>query len=425
MIKENRTYDQVLGSLGKGDGDPLAEPVQRRLGAQPPRARPPLHAVRQLLRRRRRLRRRPELDDLGGGQRLRRQDVADHLLARRAPPPPRARLRERLVRRAVPDRAARVRPHDLPRRRGAHARLPVGQRLPATACRSATTACTRRSPATATGPGNTSDITHLDDRRFGDHVDEYYPGFNLDCSDHADRYPEWEREFRAYEAAYQANPRRDPLPALTIMRLPNDHTFGTTPNQAIPESYFADNDLALGRLVDTVSHSPFWPNTAILVTEDDAQNGPDHVDAHRTLAYVISPYTQTGRIDSTHYDTASMVATRRVAAGPAADDDRRPARDADVEGLLAHARPPPLRRDPAVGDPVRGGGRADQREQRAAGRRRRSAGTSTSRTRRRRSRSTRRSGSRSRAGAPTCPTRGTSTSSARSPRTPTTADRYR
>ena len=77
----------------------------------------------------------------------------------------------------------------------------------------------------------------------------------------------------------------------------------------IPEAYFADNDLALGRLVEAVSHSPFWPNTAILVTEDDAQNGPDHVDAHRTLAYVISPYTQTGKVDHTHYDTAGMVAT--------------------------------------------------------------------------------------------------------------------
>ena len=73
------------------------------------------------------------------------------------------------------------------------------------------------------------------------------------------------------------------------MRLPNDHTFGTVPNKAIPESYFADNDLALGRLVETVSKSPFWPNTAILVTEDDAQNGPDHVDAHRTLALRDQP----------------------------------------------------------------------------------------------------------------------------------------
>jgi YVTN family beta-propeller protein len=164
-------------------------------------------------------------------------------------------------------------------------------------------------PGDCHGEGNTSEITHLDDRRFGDHVDERYPGFNLECSDHADRYPEWEREFRAYEAAYRANPAKDPLPALSIMRLPNDHTIGTRPGKPLPEAYMADNDLALGKLVETVSHSPFWPNTAILVTEDDAQNGPDHVDAHRTLGYVISPYTQTARVDSTHYDTASMVAT--------------------------------------------------------------------------------------------------------------------
>ncbi len=77
-----------------------------------------------------------------------------------------------------------------------------------------------RIPGICRGGGNTSDITHLDDRRFGDHVDELYPGFNLECSDHADRYPEWEREFRAYEAAYRADPSKDPLPALTIMRLP-------------------------------------------------------------------------------------------------------------------------------------------------------------------------------------------------------------
>jgi hypothetical protein len=71
----------------------------------------------------------------------------------------------------------------------------------------------------------------------------------------------------------------------------------------------ADNDLALGRLVDTVSHSSYWKSTLILVTEDDAQDGPDHVDAHRTLALAISPYTQTGATDSTRYDTAAMLAT--------------------------------------------------------------------------------------------------------------------
>ena len=104
-------------------------------------------------------------------------------------------------------------------------------------------------------------------------------------------------------------PKRDPLPKLTLMRLPNDHTYGTSPAAPTPQAYMADNDLALGRLVEIVSHSAFWKHTAIFVTEDDSQNGPDHVDAHRTLAYVISPYTQTGAIDSTQYDTAGMVAT--------------------------------------------------------------------------------------------------------------------
>jgi YVTN family beta-propeller protein len=180
-------------------------------------------------------------------------------------------------------------------------------------------------PGDCTGAGNTSSTTRLDDSRFGDHVNEYFAGFNMGCSDHAQRLPEWEREFRAYEQLYEQDPKRDPMPRLSIMRLPNDHTNGTSPGRAIPQAYMADNDLALGRLVDIVSHSRFWKSTAILVTEDDAQNGPDHVDAHRTLAYVISPYTQTGAVDSTQYDTAGMVATIEDLLGlpPMAIGDQR------------------------------------------------------------------------------------------------------
>jgi YVTN family beta-propeller protein len=183
-------------------------------------------------------------------------------------------------------------------------------------------------PGDCKGATNTSTTTRLDDTRFGDHVDEYYAGFNLLCSDFADRLPEWEREFRAYEALYAQDPKRDPLPRLTLMRLPNDHTYGTTPGKAIPQAYMADNDLALGRLVDVVSHSAFWKNTAIFVTEDDAQNGPDHIDAHRTLAYVISPYTQRDHVDSTHYDTAAMVATMEDMLGlpPMSITDQRAVR---------------------------------------------------------------------------------------------------
>jgi len=156
-------------------------------------------------------------------------------------------------------------------------------------------------PGVCGGPGNTSELTRLQPR-FGDHVDTNYDGFNMQCSDHTQREPEWAREFKNYE-------KNGNLPAMEIVRLPNDHTNGTSPGTATPASYVADNDLALGNLVDTVSHSKYWKSTLILVTEDDAQDGPDHVDAHRTVALAISPYTQTGKVDSTHYDTSSMLAT--------------------------------------------------------------------------------------------------------------------
>jgi YVTN family beta-propeller protein len=156
-------------------------------------------------------------------------------------------------------------------------------------------------PGVCGGPGNTSDVTHLQ-QRFGNHVDTRYDGFNLDCSDHVKREPDWAREFRQYE-------KNGNLPALEFVRLPSDHNRGTVPGAATPASYMADNDLALGRLVETVSHSRYWKSTVIFVVEDDAQDGPDHVDAHRTVALAISPYTQTGRVDSTHYDTSSMIAS--------------------------------------------------------------------------------------------------------------------
>ena len=270
-----------------------------------------------------------------------------------------------------------------------------------------------RIPGDCKGAGNTSDVTHLDDRRFGDHVDERYPGFNLVCSDHAQREPEWEREFHAYEAAFRADPSKDPLPALTLLRLPNDHTWGTTPKRAIPESYFADNDLALGRLVEAVSKSPFWPNTAILVTEDDAQNGPDHVDAHRTLGYVISPYTQTGRVDHTHYDTAGMVATVENLLGmpPMTIADQRATRMWKGFSPTPNLRPYDAIMPAVI--PYGAGARPSTPTTRRSPRPRR-AGTSRSRTRRRRSRSTRRSGSPSAGAARSCRRRATTTSSARS-----------
>jgi hypothetical protein len=100
-----------------------------------------------------------------------------------------------------------------------------------------------------------------------------------------------------------------------VVRLSNDHTSGTASNKFTPTAAVADNDLGLGMLVEAVSHSKFWAKTAIFVVEDDAQNGPDHVDAHRTIAYAISPYTKRGAVDSTMYSTASMLRTMELILG--------------------------------------------------------------------------------------------------------------
>src|SRR6516225_384130 len=116
------------------------------------------------------------------------------------------------------------------------------------------------------------------------------------------RIAEWLKEFNNYVATGS-------LPTVEFVRLPSDHNAGTFNGAPTPRAYEADNDLALGQLVDAVSHSPYWKNSLILVTEDDAQDGPDHVDAHRTIAQVISPYTQTGQVDSTFYSTVSMLRT--------------------------------------------------------------------------------------------------------------------
>ena len=105
------------------------------------------------------------------------------------------------------------------------------------------------------------------------------------------------------------------MPRLQIVRLPNDHTAGTTAGKRTPEACVADNDLALGRVIEALSRSRFWPGMAIFVVEDDAQNGSDHVDAHRSIAFVVSPYARRGAVDSTLYSTCSMLRTMELILG--------------------------------------------------------------------------------------------------------------
>jgi YVTN family beta-propeller protein len=116
------------------------------------------------------------------------------------------------------------------------------------------------------------------------------------------------KEFREYE-------RTGTLPQFVVMSLGEDHTTGTRTGTFTPSACVASNDLALGQLVEAVSKSKLWPETAIFVIEDDAQNGPDHVDAHRTVGLVISPYTRRKVVDSTQYSTVSMIRTIELILG--------------------------------------------------------------------------------------------------------------
>ncbi len=132
-------------------------------------------------------------------------------------------------------------------------------------------------------------------------------GWDMDYSD-IDRVKDWEREFSEFE-------KTGGLPQLNIIRLPNDHTEGTRKGKLTPRAYVAQNDHALGLLVERISKSRFWMESAIFVIEDDAQDGPDHVDAHRTVSLVISPYTKRKFVDHTLYTTTSMLRTIELILG--------------------------------------------------------------------------------------------------------------
>jgi len=147
-----------------------------------------------------------------------------------------------------------------------------------------------------------------------DHYDPQFPDFNTDYPDQL-RADEFLREFDEF---VKAKGSAKELPQFTLLYLPDDHTGGTRPGKPTPQASVADNDLALGRVVDAVSHSPYWDDTAIFVVEDDAQNGADHVDAHRSIALVISKYaprTPQPFVDHNFYTTVSMVHTMESLLG--------------------------------------------------------------------------------------------------------------
>jgi DNA-binding beta-propeller fold protein YncE len=147
-----------------------------------------------------------------------------------------------------------------------------------------------------------------------DHYDPQFPDFNTDYPDQL-RADEFLREFEEFERA-RGTARE--LPQFTLLYLPDDHTGGTRPGKPTPQASVADNDLALGRVVDAVSHSPYWDDTAIFVLEDDAQDGADHVDAHRSIAFVISkyvPHSAQPFVEHHFYTTVSVIHTMEALLG--------------------------------------------------------------------------------------------------------------
>ncbi len=137
------------------------------------------------------------------------------------------------------------------------------------------------------------------------------PDFNLAIPDQI-RVEVFLRHLKQWEADKQRG--KDTMPNFIQLRLPDDHTNGTTPFKPTPKASVSDNDLAVGRAVDAISHSPFWDDTAFFVLEDDAQAGADHVDAHRSIALVISKYAPHGKdggpvVDSRFYSTVSVIRT--------------------------------------------------------------------------------------------------------------------
>ncbi len=139
------------------------------------------------------------------------------------------------------------------------------------------------------------------------HYDPNYHGYDLSYKD-VNREAAWEKDFDALVAANK-------VPHFNTLRISNDHTSGLRIGAPTPFAHVADNDLALGRFVEHLSKSPIWNESVVFVVEDDAQNGPDHVDAHRSVALVIGPHVKRNYVDHTMYSTTSLLRTMELILG--------------------------------------------------------------------------------------------------------------
>jgi YVTN family beta-propeller protein len=277
VIKENRSYDQVLGDVVGADGDPQLA----LFGAE---ITPNQHAL------------------------ARRFGVFDrffenaHVSADGHNWATAAFANDYLERMWPPNYASRRGPYDF--EDAAEASVPHAGYLWNLAAAHGITLRNYGEFVTA-GPNKPTPVSVSDDALRA-RTDRAFATFDMKVPD-VERFAEWKHEFDAYE-------RTNTLPQLEIVRFPRDHTSGTRTGEATPLAMMADNDLAVGRLVDAVSHSPDWASTAIFVVEDDAQNGPDHVDEQRAPFWLISPYAA-GGVQHAAYTQASVLRTMEIILG--------------------------------------------------------------------------------------------------------------
>lgn len=282
IIKENRTYDQVMGDLRQGNGDPS-------LCLFPERVTPNIHAL---------ARRFVLLDNFYANAEV---SASGHEWSM-------AGYASEFVEKSWPVNYGHL-------DAGSHVPYPAeghyAAALPALGYlwdRAAAAGVTYRSYGEFTeNPEKAGDTAWSNLPALRGHIDPGYRGWDLKYHD-SDRAAEFIAQLRGYEAAGD-------MPRLQIVRLPNDHTAGSKAGNRTPEAMVADNDLGVGRVIDALSHSRFWGQTAVFAVEDDAQSGPDHVDAHRTEALVAGPFVRRGVVDSTPYTTCSMLRTIELILG--------------------------------------------------------------------------------------------------------------
>jgi YVTN family beta-propeller protein len=280
IIKENRTYDQVLGDLGKGNGDP-------RLTIFGAKVTPNQHALANEF---------VLLDNLFCDGEV---SVDGHSWSNSA---------------YATDFNEKLWPvtyggHSKAKESAAY--IPGGGHLWDLAQKKGLTYRSYGEYATRASTGTTMEASP----GVGGLLGHVAPKYKLPGMRDTDNAAEFLREFEEFERNFDDSNPDKRLPNFMVMSLPENHTAGTTPGRFTPIAMVANNDYAVGMIVDRITRSRYWPQTAIFIIEDDAQDGPDHVDARRTTGFVISPYVKRHTIDSTLYTTSSMLRTIELLLG--------------------------------------------------------------------------------------------------------------